>query len=67
MCQPWFPTGEQSGLLTHIATMEDVSLCVLPIHLTGPEGAECCSATKLEAGWGWLLAKALRLPSESVW
>jgi hypothetical protein len=27
--QPWIPTGEQSGLLMHIATTESVSLCVL--------------------------------------
>jgi hypothetical protein len=26
--QPWVPTGERSGLLTHIATTESVSLCV---------------------------------------
>jgi hypothetical protein len=26
--QPLIPTGERSGLLTHIATMESVSSCV---------------------------------------
>ena len=25
--QPWIPTGERSSLLTHVATMESVSLC----------------------------------------
>jgi hypothetical protein len=25
--QAWIQTGERSGLLTHIATMESVSLC----------------------------------------
>ena len=25
--QPWIPTGERSGLQTHIATTESVSLC----------------------------------------
>ena len=29
MSQPWILAGEQSGLLTHIATTESVSLCVL--------------------------------------
>ena len=28
MFQPWIPTGERSGLLTRIATMESVSLCL---------------------------------------
>jgi hypothetical protein len=27
-CQPWMLKGEQSGLLTRIAMMEGVSLCV---------------------------------------
>jgi hypothetical protein len=27
--QPWIPTAAQSGLLTHIAAMESVSLCAL--------------------------------------
>jgi hypothetical protein len=27
VCQAWIPAGEQSGLLTHIAIMESVSLC----------------------------------------
>ena len=26
--QPWIPTGERSGLQTHIVTTESVSLCV---------------------------------------
>jgi hypothetical protein len=28
VCQPWIPPGEQSGLLTRIATTESISLCV---------------------------------------